>query len=408
MVIVVGPTLCLALLLSGLLGDNGLNAAPDRVGRAIPSSYFGLTINYIGQPTSPWPEVPFSGIRLWGAIYWAELNPAPGVFDWKRFDAILEASQRHQVDVTFNLAYTPKWASSVSNAKPAFSPGASAPPADIGHWQSFIEAAVKRAAGRIRYWEVWNEPEDPTYYSGDVATMVLLQRTAYETIKRLDPTLLVISPSSIGTAEGLRWQSAFLAAGGGKYADILGFHGYWNDPKPEAIVGIVKRFRDLFAMHGLADKPVWDTEGGWPATMEDPDAQAAFVARSYLIKWAIGVDRFHWYAYEGGGANYGKLWDKSRGLLMPGRAYRTVNRWLVGATMLAIERRGRVWKLDLQLADGRKALAIWTTEGTSTYVASPDYVACEDLEGAQMPLRGGKMTIGPKPILFTSKDQKNP
>lgn len=397
-----GPTLGLALLLAGLLGDDGPKAATDRVGRVIPSSYFGLTINSIGQPSSSWPEVPFSGIRLWGAIYWAEFNPAPGVFDWTRFDATLVESERHHVDVIFNLAYTPRWAASDQAAKPDFSPGASSPPADIRHWQDFIEAVVKRAGGRIRYWEVWNEPEDPAFYSGDIATLVLLQRTAFETIKRLDPTLLVITPSSNGTAEGFRWQSAFLAAGGGKYTDILGFHGYWNDPRPEVAIGIIRRFKDLFEEHGLGDKPVWDTEAGWPATMEDADAQAAFVARSYLIRWGLGIDRFYWYAYEGGGGNFGKLWDPGRGLLQPGRAYRTVHRWLVGAETVALEHRGRVWRLELGLADRRKAIAVWTTEGSSTYAVPPDYVLAEDLEGVQTAIHEGKINIGPKPLLLRS------
>jgi hypothetical protein len=401
MTVIVG-IVAFAQFVPALWSQTGI-VRPDlgRVGRAIPADYFGLTINEIGLK-SPWPALSFSGVRLWGAIYWAEFNPAPGVFNWTRFDAILDVAQRHNVDVIFNLAYTPQWAASVKDAAPGFSPGASSPPADIRYWEDFVQAAVKRAAGRIRYWEVWNEPEDPIYYSGDIASMVRLQQRAFEIIKGVDPTLMVITPSSNGTAKGFRWQEAFLAAGGGKFADILGFHGYWDNPNPEAMVGIIERFKQLFAAYGLAGKPVWDTEGGWPATLSDPDAQASYVARSYLLQWSFGVDRFYWYAYEGGGATWGKLWDRGRGVLAPGIAYRTVYRWLAGSVILhELERSGPVWRIELRLQDGRKAIAVWTTGRRMAYASPSGYARLEDLYGSETPIRGS-VEIGPKPVLLIS------
>lgn len=374
--------------------------SPERVGAKIPAEYFGLTINSIGQRPI-WPEVDFSGIRLWGAIYWAEINPAPGVFNWARFDAILEIAHRRNIDVVLNLAYTPRWAATEKDARPAFSPGASSPPADIRSWEDFVGAAVRRAAGKIRYWEVWNEPEDPNYYSGDIATMVRLQKRAFETIKGLDPTLMVITPSSNGTAAGYRWQSDFLRAGGGKYADILGFHGY--SPNAEEQIAIIGQFKRVFAANGLADKPIWDTEGGWPGNLTDPDAQAAYLARSYLLQWSFGIDRFYWYAYEGGGAAWGKLWDPKEGLLLPGRAYRTVQRWLVGATVLhSVEKHGPVWSMRLRLSDGSEAIVVWTTRNQMTYDLPPGYGRIEDLAGASFPADGA-VEIGPKPVLLIAQ-----
>lgn len=404
---IVAAVICLVALSyrKPLRWPNFGSVQPDisRIGASIAPSYFGLTINSIGQQT-PWPELEFAGVRLWGSIYWAEINPAPGVYNWAKFDAILEAADHHHVDVIFNLAYTPRWAASAKDAEPFFSRGASSPPADIKYWEDFIQAAVKRAAGRIRYWEVWNEPEDPKYYSGDVATMVRLQQRAYEIIKGIDSSLMVLTPSCTGTADGLRWQAAFLAAGGGRYADILSFHGYWDDPNAEPVVDIIRRFKDLFAANGLASKPVWDTEAGWSARVTDEDIQAAFVARSYLLQWAFGVERFYWYAYEGGGAAYGKLWDQSRGLLMPGLAYRTVQHWLVGATATsAIQRSDSVWTLRLQLRDGRGAIAVWDAAHHSTFSAPSTYDRYQDLDGLETPIVNGAVEIGPKPILLLAQ-----
>lgn len=386
-----------------LLNHKEPSSDPSRIHQRIPATYFGLTINGIGGHV-PWPEFGFAGVRLWGAIYWAEINSAPGIYDWSRFDEILVAAQRNQVDVVFNLAFTPRWAASVPDAAPAFSRGASSPPSDIRHWEAFITAALQRAAGRIRYWEIWNEPEDPNYYSGDVATMIRLQQRAYEIIKDSDPSLQVITPSFIGTADGFRWQAEFLAAGGGKYADIIGFHGYWDDPKPEALIPIMVRLKTLLEQHGLAGKPLWDTEAGWPATLNDQDLQAAFVARSYLLRWLYGVDRFYWYAYEGGGASFGKLWDAKLGLLRAGHAYRTVQRWLVGAMPSGpVDQNGGVWSLPLDLQDGRSALAVWMTDGKSNFASGSAYDRYETLDGASHAVVNDAVEIGPMPVLLIAK-----
>jgi hypothetical protein len=383
----------------------------ERVGTTIPADYFGMTMNYIGLQNFPqssaqnsWPDFDFGGVRLWGAIYWAQINPAPGIYNWARFDAILDAAAKHHVDVIFTLAFTPRWAATEKDAEPFFSRGGSSPPADPASWQDFIRAAVARAAGRIRYWEIWNEPEDPKYYSGDVATMVELQKSAFETIKAIDPSLMVLTPSSIGSVEGFKWTSKFLAAGGGQYADILAFHGYWDHPDAEPVVDIIRRFKDLYAANGLAGKPIWDTEAGWQSTMFDEERQAGFIARSYLLRWSLGINRFYWYAYEGGGGNFGKLWDPGRGLLLPGVAYRTVHHWMVGATVKgALEHHGSVWSLALRLSDGRHAIAVWDVAGRSRYALPANYDRYQRLDGQDAPIVNGTVEIGSQPILAMAK-----
>jgi len=54
--------------------------------------------------------------------------------------------------------------------------------AHLAVWDEWVRAVVTRAAGRIRYWEIWNEPEDSKYYSGDVATMIDNYVAVYRTI----------------------------------------------------------------------------------------------------------------------------------------------------------------------------------------------------------------------------------
>lgn len=369
-----------------------------RVNTVIPPTYFGMTINAIGLPR-PWPELKFAGVRLWGAIYWAQVNPAPGIFNWARFDAILAAAEREKVDVVIDLGFTPRWAATVKDAPPAFAPGASSPPADLASWDAWVRAAVTRAAGRIKYWEIWNEPEDPKYYSGDVATMVRMQQRAYEIIKEIDPTLIVLTPASNGTPEGYRWQQAFMAQGGGQYADVFAFHGYVSEP--EAVTEVVARFRQILAAQGLSAKPIWDTEAGWSSAQDNQDG---YLARAYILKWISGIDRFYWYEFAGGGHDFGKLWERARGLLPGGIAYRSVQSWLVGTAVLAVTRSPpSTWRVELRLHDGRNGVILWTTGGPAIYRVEPRYVSYQSLDGSERPIADGAVEISPRPVLLLER-----
>ena len=113
--------------------------------------------------------------------------------------------------------------------------------------------------------------------------MVLLTSHMFKIIRSIDPEAVIISPS--GEAP---YMDKFYAAGS-KNGDVS-LHGY-PDPKnavPETIGGFLSvPMKAVMAKYGLSQKPLWDTEGSWGDTnssaITDPDLQAAFVARDYLL-----------------------------------------------------------------------------------------------------------------------------
>ena len=124
-----------------------------------------------GQPVSggvPWPAVGFGTLRLWDDLQgttWAELEPAKGVWNWALLDNFVEAAEEHGVsDILLTLGQTPGWASSSPDTASGLfvlSAGAPAPPADIQDWRDYVTAVAQRYKGRIRYYEIWNEPNIP-------------------------------------------------------------------------------------------------------------------------------------------------------------------------------------------------------------------------------------------------------
>jgi hypothetical protein len=189
------------------------------------------------------------------------MNSAPGVYAWEPLDWLIHLSESHGVDLVFVFGLTPRWASSKPDAPTPYGPGLCAPPRDLKYWDEFVRAVVEHAHGRIKFWEIWNEPQDTNFYCGDVVTMAELQRRAYKVIKAADPTASVLTPSPVGKA-GFRWMSDFMATGAGDYADVLAFHGYW-DTAAESINLVIDTYKVIFAASGQGKKPIWVRIRDW-------------------------------------------------------------------------------------------------------------------------------------------------
>src|SRR5665213_1913843 len=215
-------TICLATLVANVSSPQGLSAKIDE----IPATYFAMTIN---RPLStPWPSIPFGSLRLWDTkTQWVDISPVQGTYDWSILDSIVERAEHQGVDLIYTIGgRTPRWASANPSGPPIWRPGQCGAPSNIEYWDKFVRAIVTRMAGKIKYWEIWNEPQDPQFYCGDIPTMVSLAEHAYKIIKSIDPSLRVLTPSPT-SMEGPQWMARYLASGGGRYADIMTFHGYW-------------------------------------------------------------------------------------------------------------------------------------------------------------------------------------
>lgn len=362
------------------VGTGAASAASNSVTPAALSApkLFGLHTIHMVTGTSPadltpWPPlVPTTTVRFWdiGAT-WADVNTASGVYDWTLFDAALAKASANGADIIYTLAKTPGWASSNSGLSCSGWPdGACAPPTSISTWTTFITAAVKRAAGKIRYWECWNEPNNSWEWVGSISQLVSLCQAAYSTIKAIDPTLMIIAPAT----DDPNWLASYLAAGGGVYADVMSFHGYprWGrDPvEAEQIVQAVPAFKAAAVAYGQQSKEIWDTESSWTnnSKLSDTNLQAAYVAKYYLLRNALGVARSYWYAHDANTTDWANFWlnpgiaPGGVGTITPaGKAAQQVQKWMNGANVVSPVQRQA---LANQVKNPTMAGAIPGTPGT--------------------------------------------
>jgi hypothetical protein len=303
--------------------------------RIVPASLFGMHIHY-GLKT--WPNVPFYQWRLWDAyVTWGDLEPQQGVWKFELLDRYVELAAAKKVKILLTLGQTPRWASARPNDEsPYGNPGWPAEPANMQDWRNYVRTVATRYKGKIRDYEIWNEPDLKGMYTGSVDKMVELAKEAYTVLKQVDPQISVLSPAGTDSSPDFQWQQDFFRRGGGKYADVIAQHFYPGSPVPEDLAKSIDRMKAIMAKSGLARKPLWNTESGWlkPTSIESDRQAMAYVARTYLINWASGVARFHWYAWDNQSAVSLYFTKIDRKTPTPvTKSYAQIQKWMVGAQM---------------------------------------------------------------------------
>jgi hypothetical protein len=321
--------------------------APANTG-PIPDTLFGIHVNKLGSHAT-WPALGHRLVRLWNTgTTWRDLQPASGVWDFnntagRRLDMYVDYVKRNDADgaILYTLGQTPQWASATPGVTGLYGLGASGAPTNMAYWRDYVRTLARRYAGRIRYWELWNEPDYQPHYNGSMATMVEMARIAREELKAADPANQLVSPGATA-GQGMAWLNNFLAAGGGQHVDIVGFHWYF-DTTPEKIGPMIQNVRQLMANHGIGNKPLWNTEGapGCDALLYQcssfvptPQQQRSVTARALLIMWAKGVSSFSYYFWERADPLSSLVQSDYRTPTDAAHAYAEAARWLRGARLV--------------------------------------------------------------------------
>ncbi|MBI5834183.1 MAG: hypothetical protein HZB16_17960 [Armatimonadetes bacterium] len=366
--------------------------------------FFGLHINKLGSHNT-WPALGQATLRLWDTgTTWDALEPKPGEWNFGRLDYYVEHVRRNApgTRVVMTLGITPNWAAE-AGARGAYG-GKAAPPTDPATWRRYVRTLAERYRGRIHCWEPWNECDYGGFFNGGPAAMLPLARIAYEELKAVDPRNTVLTPNV--TRAGLGWLDEYLALGGGQYADVISFHRYPSG-RPELDVPEYHAVRDLAAAHGLADKPVWNTEGAIEhraGTTEDE--QVGAVVRTWLVQWAQGITCFAWYCWDIHWPEGTSLGTSLTGpeLSPAGRALARLVAWVDGWTMTSRAVTDGLWRLTLT-RDGARRTIVWRPTGTAPWLPPADLGRCvaTDLRGVEQPIGPDGLLVGPFPLLLTAR-----
>jgi len=207
-------------------------------------------------------------------LNWAVVEPAPGQFNFSATDALYQAMAQRGIKVLWIPMFAPGWATGLECL--GIVPPCHAPPttAHDRDWEQLIADIAQRYPDSAGI-EVWNEPNYVQFWQPrpDPSRYVQLLAEAYQTVKRVDPSMPVVSagigdvpPSQPGDIGLLPYLQDMFADGAGADMDAVAVHPYPYGADQAPFTAAMDDVQSVLADHGLSRLPVWITEMGVSTT----------------------------------------------------------------------------------------------------------------------------------------------
>lgn len=128
-----------------------------------------------------------SGARIvWWRIGWAEVyDSRTGAYDWRKFDADLDRAAQDSVAVVMKIFTGAGWdrvrgGDRFTPTMPSF------PPRDVKEYREFVRRTAEHYRGKIRDWEIGNEPYGEERWGGTIPEYFELLRISAEELHQVD------------------------------------------------------------------------------------------------------------------------------------------------------------------------------------------------------------------------------
>ncbi|MDR3262410.1 MAG: cellulase family glycosylhydrolase [Tannerella sp.] len=182
---------------------------------------------------------------------WSSVESPQGNWHFDHLDRVVEETAQQGIQVLALLLYNVSWAT------PAYQ--------HLDAWLTYVEKTVTRYKDRVRYWEIWNEPN--LFWDkmgGNAAEYALLLEATYKKIKSIDPELVVLHAGLCGIP--MEYAEKAFASGAGLYFDGFCIHPY--RPLLQSMEATIRfhddlsELRALMSKYKIEGKKIWITEMG--------------------------------------------------------------------------------------------------------------------------------------------------
>ena len=209
-------------------------------------------------------------------IDWSVAEPSNNKYNFTEIDRVINYAHSNGLSVLAIIAYTPDWA---NNKK-----GSNYPPDNIQHWKDFVHYVVKRYKSKVKYWNIWNEPNLERFFALKKDAFVnQIFLPAAKIIRGLDSGAFIVGPElSHHNSEGHEWYFwlKYILTTCKDYIDIVSHHIY----KDEGVYYVYEVLQDgeqylpsvmeIIEETGHGSKPFWITEIGWHTAKFSENVQA--------------------------------------------------------------------------------------------------------------------------------------
>ncbi len=211
---------------------------------------------------------------------WSRVELERDVYDWRRYDALIDRIEERGIRIFATLSSTPAWATRGSEG--------SGMPDDPEEWQEFCYLAASRYRGRVHAWGMWNEPNQKRFWEGlrsQYIRYILLDGAA--AIRAADPGALICGPdlAHLSNSDWDGWLSDVITEAGHAF-DVVTHHLYSSFGRASEVIYDLETkpnlpysspsVRRLLEDTGWYGRPFWLTETGLQSSEYSLNAQAEF------------------------------------------------------------------------------------------------------------------------------------
>jgi hypothetical protein len=404
----------LAVVTAVLLGVTLLPAAPAAAaGSRVKPNFFGM---HDFEPTS-WPVAPVGAIRLWDSgVSWRQIETSPGVFDFTRLDAQVDAARANGARVLLVLGQTPRFHSTKPRQNATYGKGAGAMPKTWA-FKRYVAKVVARYRGRGVDYQVWNEANVAGYWRGTPKQMAVLTKVASKVVRNNDRSAKVVAPALATRLTSQRkWLRQFYAQRtGGKrvasYVNVISLNLYpLPKQSPEASMSLLAASRTMLRALGVR-KPIWNTEinygllGGGTANNISRSKEAAYVARTFVLNADADVKRVFWYGWDVQQLANTQLTNADgTTTTRAGKAYAVTRGWLLRTRSQGCDRDRRgTYTCTFAYSGGKKRI-YWNPSRKVTVRAVGSATKWVNLRGTVRRIGGGvAIGVGKQPVMVRSR-----
>ncbi|MGD0981968.1 MAG: cellulase family glycosylhydrolase, partial [Solirubrobacteraceae bacterium] len=207
-------------------------------------------------------------------LNWDQIEPAPGSYTtsqiaaYKAFFAALPAGTKVDVDVVGS----PPWANGGSA-------NIATPPVNDQSFAGFMNYLANAFGTSVTAYEIWNEPDDPSWWTGSATQYASLLKAAYSAVKAADPSAIVIL-GGLTANDSPYLQQLYSDSAGGSFdgvavhtddaCSLTSPYAFAYNPGTDAInrwsfLGF-STVHSVMAANGDGAKPIYITEFGWSTT----------------------------------------------------------------------------------------------------------------------------------------------
>lgn len=266
-------------------------------------------------------EFPWEDIEIHGKGDFEDRRHEPHRSAWDKYDHMVAVAEAQGLELIARLSNPPGWTRTRGEGENYVD--TFAPPDNTQDFADFVTAVVGRYRGRIRYYQLWNEPNIyPEWGSYPISPegYLPLLRAGAEAARAADPDVVIIlgalaatinlqpnDPPPGNSLNDFLFLQRLYDAGAAPYFDIVAVQGYglYSGPTDRRmhprVINISRHLfiRDLMVKNGDAHKPIWIAEMNWNAAPDDVDPRYGRVtlaqqARYLPLAYQRVLDEWPW------------------------------------------------------------------------------------------------------------------